>query len=121
MGVQIEMSPAEEMLRKRGIEKGGRVQKYIDSTVVRLCDKYVPFLSGLLKRAIGTVYGSGYVRYNTVYAKFQYYGNSGGGREGMKQNGLRGRLWFERMKAAHKDEILNGAAKLAGAKSRRRS
>lgn len=121
MGVQIEMSSAEELLRRRGIEKGGRVQKYIDSTVVRLCDKYVPFLSGLLKRAIGTVYGSGYVRYNTVYAKPQYYGNSGRDREGMARNGLRVRLWFERMKSAHKDEILNGAARIAGGRPRRRS
>ena len=47
MGVIIRMSPAEEMLKKRGIEKGGRVQKYIDSKVVSYCDKYVPFLSGL--------------------------------------------------------------------------
>lgn len=69
MGVIIRMSPAEEMLKKRSIEKGGKVQKYIDSKVVSYCDKYVPFLNGLLKRAIGTVYGSGYVRYNTVYAK----------------------------------------------------
>lgn len=120
MGVIIQIDSAEEMLRKRGVEKGGKVQKYIDSNVVSYCDKYVPFLSGLLKRAIGTVYGSGYVRYNTVYAKPQYYGNAGMGRGGMSRGGLRGRLWFERMKAAHKSDILNGAAKLAGAKARRR-
>lgn len=115
------MLPTEELLRRRGIQRGGKVQKYIDSTVVRFCDKYVPFRSGLLKRAIGTIFGSGFVRYNTIYAKRQYYGNSGGGREGMKRNGLRGRLWFERMKAAHKDEILNGAARIAGGRPRRRS
>lgn len=120
MGVIIRMSPAEEMLKKRGIEKGGKVQKYIDSKVVSYCDKYVPFLSGLLKRAIGTVYGSGYVRYNTVYAKSQYYGNAGGGKGGTQRGGLRGRLWFVRMKEAHKDDILNGVAKLAGARARRR-
>lgn len=120
MGVQIEMRPVEEMLKARGIERGGRVQKYIDSKVVSYCDKYAPFLTGLLKRAIGTVYGSGFVRYNTVYAKSQYYGNGGNGREGTANNGLRGRLWFERMKAAHRDDILNGAAKLAGSRARRR-
>lgn len=120
MGVQVEIRPTSELLKARGIERGGRVQKYIDSAVVRYCDKYVPFLSGLLKRAIGTVYGSGYVRYNTVYAKSQYYGNSGMGKEGMARHGLRGRLWFERMKAAHRDDILSGAAKLAGGKTRRR-
>lgn len=119
MGVQIQMEPAEELLRRRGIERGGKVQKYIDSKVVSFCDKYVPFKSGLLKRALGTVFGSGFVRYSTPYARKQYYGNSGGGREGTANKGLRGRLWFERMKAAHKNEILNGAVRIAGARRRR--
>lgn len=126
MGVQVQMNPVEEMLKKRGIERGGEVQKYIDGKVVSLCDKYVPMLTGLLKRAVGTVYGSGYVRYSTPYAKRQYYSNSGHSRgararEGTAYGGLRGRLWFERMKAAHKDEILQGAAKMAGAKGRRQN
>lgn len=125
MGVQVQMRPVEELLKKRGIERGGDVQKYIDSKVVSLCDKYVPMLTGLLKKAVGTVFGSGYVRYNTPYAKRQYYNNSGHSRgarakEGMAYGGLRGRLWFERMKAVHKDEILQGAAKLAGAKKKGR-
>lgn len=119
MRFQIEMRPAEEILRARGIQRGGRVQKYIDGKVVSFCDKYVPFRSGLLKRAIGTVYGSGFVRYNTVYARQQYYGNSGRGLQGTARGGLRGRLWFERMKAVHKDDILRGAARIAGARTGR--
>lgn len=118
MSVQIQISPAEELLRKRGIEKGGKVQKYIDSKVVSLCDKYVPFRTGLLKRAVGTVFGSGYVRYGVPYAKANYYRNSGRGKEGTQNKGLRGRIWFERMKTVHKDEILSGAAKIAGAQRR---
>lgn len=120
MGVQIEIKPTEELLKARGVQRGGRVQKYIDSKVVSFCDKYCPFLSGLLKRAMGTVYGSGYVRYNTPYAKSQYYGNGGHGKEGTARGGLRGRLWFVRMKAVHRNEILNGAAKMAGGKGRRK-
>ena len=118
--VQVTIRSTEELLRARGIEKGGRVQKYIDSTVVRLCDKYCPFLNGILKRAIGTVYGSGYVRYSVPYAANQYYNNKGAGREGITKGGLRGRFWFERMKAVHREEILEGAARLAGARARRR-
>lgn len=121
MGVQVQLRPTEELLKKRGIERGGEVQKYIDGKVVSLCDKYVPMLTGFLKRAVGTVYGSGFVRYNTPYAKRQYYNNSGRSRgararEGTAYGGLRGRYWFERMKAVHKEEILQGAAKMAGAK-----
>lgn len=125
MGVQIEMQSALEILKKRGIEKGGRVQKYIDKEVVSRCDKYVPMRSGLLKKAIGTVIGSGFVRYSLPYAKNQYYNNTGHsqgekGKEGTAYGGLRGRLWFERMKAVHREAILSGAAKLAGARGRRR-
>lgn len=119
MGVQVQMRSAEELLRNRGLQRGGRVQKYIDGSVVRFCDRYCPFLSGLLKKAIGTIYGSGYVRYNTPYAKAQYYRNKGNGAEGINRNGLRGRLWFERMKAAHKEEILRNAARIAGGRVRR--
>lgn len=120
MGVQIEMQSAIEILKKHGIEKGGRVQKYIDKEVVSRCDKYVPMRSGLLKRAVGTVFGSGSVRYSLPYAKNQYYNNAGRGKEGTENKGLRGRLWFERMKAVHREAILSGAARLAGAKGRRR-
>ena len=34
MGVIIQIDSTEELLRKRGVEKGGKVQKYIDSKVV---------------------------------------------------------------------------------------
>lgn len=125
MGVQVQINPTEEILKKRGIERGGKVQKYIDLKVVSFCDKYVPMRTGYLKKAPGTVFGSGYVRYNTPYAKRQYYNNSGHSRgararEGTAYGGLRGRLWFERMKTAHKDEILSGAAKIAGARKKTR-
>lgn len=120
MGVQIQIKPTEELLKDRGLQRGGAVQKYVDSTVVRFCDKYCPFLSGMLKRAKGTVYGSGYVRYDEPYAKKQYYKSSGNGREGTRRGGLRGRKWFERMKAVYCEVILNNAAKIAKAKARKK-
>lgn len=80
-----------------------RCQKFVDSEVLRLSDPYVPFKTGMLKKSgiSGTVIGSGVVEYTAPYAKRQYYTNSG--------NGLRGKLWFERMKADHKDEIMKKA------------
>ena len=85
-----------------------RVQRYIDSEVIRLCEPYTPFDSGYLKNnapRIGSVIGSGVIRYNAPYAKRQYYSNKG--------SGQRGRLWFERMKADHKNDILRGAMAIA--------
>lgn len=76
------------------------MQRYIDTAAVRYCDKYVPMRTGTLKKALGTVYGSGKVRYNTPYAAKNYYHNKGRGSGGTAYGGFRGRLWFERMKAA---------------------
>ncbi|MBQ1414110.1 MAG: capsid protein [Clostridia bacterium] len=104
------------ILAERGLQDGGRVQKYIDSTVLRLCAPYVPFLSGQLKVSgiRGTVIGSGLVVYRAPYARRQYYANSGNGKQGTSRGGLRGRYWFARMKADRGQEIIQGAAKIAG-------
>ncbi len=120
--MQFRINSAEEILRSRGIQKGGRVQKFIDSEVLRHVDKYVPFRVGRLKDSpkipSAPTLGSGIIKYNTPYAKSQYYGNQGFGTQGTAQNGLRGRLWFERMKAVYKDIILEAAARMAGGRRR---
>lgn len=89
--------------------KFDRVQKFIDSECLRHCDKLVPMKTGMLKKSgiLGTVIGSGRIRYIAPYAGYQYYKG--------RANGQRGRLWFERMKQTHQAEILRGAAqKLKG-------
>lgn len=99
-------------------KKFERKQKYIDSEVLRVSDPYVPKLSGnLIKSGIeGTVIGSGVVEYTAPYAKDQYYNNAGRGIDGLNAlngaKGLRGAFFFDRMKADHKDEILEGVKKV---------
>lgn len=100
---------------QRNIEQNFRqAQKYIDSEALRHCDPYVPMLTGTMKKSglSGTVLGSGEVKYTAPYAERQYYLNAGHGKEGLDASGgvkgLRGKYWFERMKADHKDEILRG-------------
>jgi hypothetical protein len=56
--------------------------------------------TGTLKKAIGTVYGDGEVKYNTTYARRNYDLNRGMGNQGTARGGFRGAKWFERMKAA---------------------
>lgn len=96
----FKIDPPNKVVKDLELQKGGKVQRYVDTAVVRYCDKYVPMRSGTLKKAIGTVYGSGKVRYNTPYAAENYYRNKGRGSGGTAYGGFRGRLWFERMKAA---------------------
>lgn len=108
------------ILAERGLQDGGNVQKSIDENVIRFSKPYVPFLTGFLAvdaPILGTVAGSGLVVYRAPYARRQYYRNSGNGKEGTARGGLRGRHWFDRMKADHGQVIIRKAAEIAGGKS----
>lgn len=86
-----------------------RAQAFIDSEVLRLMGDYMPMATGAMKSSavIATDVGSGEVSGgNTPYARRQYFENTGLAR---KNNGKRGRLWFERMKSDHAKNILEGA------------
>lgn len=138
--MHFQMRPTSEILRRRGLEQGGRVQKYIDSEVLRLSSPYLPHATGALEKngTEATEIGSGEVNYNAPYARYLYYGKVMVGEEtrspfaraGEKKvvterdiqyrgGGLRGSKWFERMKADRKEDILRGAARLAGGEAKR--
>ncbi len=112
------MIHTDKIIRGRGLEKGGRAQKFVDSEVLRYCDSLTPFRSGDLKKSgiSGTKKGSGIVRYTAKYGRRQYYENAGFGVQGVNRGGQRGRLWFKRMKQTYKQAILNGVKKICGRK-----
>lgn len=99
-----------KILRRRGLEKQGEVQKYIDSKVLEYCEPYVPkrenFLIASGKEQ--TIVGSGEVRYRTLYARRWYYMPAN-----FQEAPQRGNYWFERMKQRHKKQILEGAVGVA--------
>lgn len=79
-------------------------QETLDSEVLRLCSPLVPHRTGTLERSgiMGTVIGSGEVKYITPYARFQYYQTA----ETRDYDPRRGGMWFERMKTANKAQLL---------------
>lgn len=86
-----------------------RIQQFVDSEALRYMVDYMPKDTGTLinTAVINTAAGSGEVcGGNTPYARRQYFENTGLAR---KNNGKRGRLWFERMKSDHAKNILEGA------------
>lgn len=121
-----------------------KAQRYIDSECLRLMVPYTPRRNGMLEESVktGTVIGSGELKYLSPYARYLYYGEVYGpnipifegnelvgffsppgqkkhptGREleyDTSRHQQAGKLWFERMKADHADEIREGAAKIAG-------
>lgn len=109
---QFDMKPTSQILKKYGIDTGGRAQKYIDSEVLRLCSPYVPFDEGALQRSgvANTKIGSGKVVYRTVYARRWYYRDAN-----FKGAPKRGKMWFERMKNnGGTTKILAGLKRLVG-------
>ena len=118
--MKIIVKSTQQLLEERGLQKGGRVQKFIDSECIRRMAPFTPFATGNLQRAatLGTVIGSGIIKQNTPYARQNYYHNAGRGNQGTSRGGFRGREWFKRMAALHGRAILDGARRLSGAKRR---
>lgn len=87
-----------------------RAQKFVDSEILRYCSALIPFQTGMLDRSgkLGTVIGSGVVQYIAPYAAEQYYNTA----ESRPYDANRGAKWFERMKVAHKSDIIAGARQL---------
>lgn len=106
---ELKWNDTELASRQKAFDKA---QKFVDSEVLRLCSPLVPFQTGMLDKSgtLGTEIGSGEVRYIAPYAAKQYYDTA----ESRPYDGQRGAKWFERMKASHRKEILDGAKKLAG-------
>ena len=76
-----------------------RNQIFIDSGVIKGMEPYTPLRTSMMIKSLylGSVIGSGLIRYLAPYAKKQYYM---GRVPGTSSTGaLRGKLWFERWKA----------------------
>lgn len=73
---RLNLDAPESLKRAVGLEKGGKIQKAIDSAVIRWNGKYTPKITGTLTNSawLHTVIGSGTVIYQTPYAKYLYYG-----------------------------------------------
>ena len=115
MNVKVKIDPANKILLKRNLQKGGKVQRFFTHEVRRRCDKYVPFRDGGLKNH--AIEQADSILYNKPYAAAQYYNNRGNGQDGMSSGGLRGKLWDKRMMAAEGDKVVEAVAEYAGGKS----
>lgn len=82
-----------------------KAQKFLDSEILRKCDPYIPFKTGMLRDSgiLGTKVGNGRIRWIAPYAKRQYY-------KGLA-SGKRGRWWLKRAMTAHGEEILRATQK----------
>lgn len=79
--------------------KFGRVQIFIDNSVIKGMEPYTPLRTSMMIKSLqlGSVIGSGLIRYLAPYAKKQYYMGREPGTSSM--GALRGKQWFARWKA----------------------
>ena len=135
MKVKLDMLPNEALLKRRGLQEGGAVQKFIDSESMRYMSNYMPRRqAGELEHmmVLGTVIGSGQINIPGPYAHYLHEGilyvSPTTGSSWAKKDEIkvptdrelqyagapmRGKKFFERMKADHKDDILEGAQAIA--------
>lgn len=108
--VVIKMDSTQKILLKRYLDKDGKAQKFFTSEVARLCDPYVPRLTGNLKN--NKKVAASYIHYISPYAQKQYNENRGG-----NNGALRGKQWDKRMWADRGDEIVKSVARYVGGKT----
>lgn len=131
MKLEFEISSAEVILQNRGLQRGGRVQKLVDTEVMRYMSDYMPRRqAGELEHmmVLATVVGSGQVDIPGPYAHYLHEGilyvSPTTGSAWAKKNEIkvptgkeltyagapmRGKKFFDRMKTDHKDDILQAA------------
>lgn len=73
MSMDIDILDYDGVLRKFGLEDGGRVQLAFDNAVYRGCQSYTPFDTGTLARSVNGI-GTGRLEYAVPYAHYQYVG-----------------------------------------------
>ena len=134
--VKAEIKPVQQILQNHGLGEGGPVQKLVDSECMRYMGDYMPRRQvGELEHmmVLATTIGSGEIDSPGPFAHYLYEGilyvspTTGSawakkneikvptGKE-LTYNGapMRGKKWFERMKADHKEDIIQSARKALG-------
>lgn len=125
---------AGKILRRRGLQPDGPVQRMFTQECAKAMDRYVPMQSGMLK---DTRYiGPNYVKYTQPYAHYQYYGvlyltrnGSSWAKKGERKypsgreltyHGapMRGKQWDVRMWADNKRRLTQLVAKACGGRAK---
>lgn len=136
MKLHFEIKDPDVILSKHGLQEGGAVQKLVDSECMRYMSDYMPRRqAGELEHmmVLSTVVGSGEINIPGPYAHYLHEGilyvSPTTGSAWAKKNEIkvpakpereltfagapmRGKKFFERMKADHKDDILRAAQAL---------
>lgn len=72
--VKVTFKGADKILQDKGLDPGGRVQRFFTSEVMRVSNPYVPFRAGALQASARIADTGDAIIYNTPYARYHWYG-----------------------------------------------
>jgi hypothetical protein len=105
--------PLGTILKNHGLEKGGKVQRFMTNEVYKLSMPYTPFDSSTLSTTVDLEANS--ITYKSIYAKYQWSGKVMVGsapkqptNKELTYQGApkRGKEWTNRAMADHKEELI---------------
>ena len=73
LDVKIKMNSTNKIIKDHGLDKDGRVTRFLRDEADRLMNPFVPMDNGMLRRN-KTYPKNNEIKYTSPYAKYQYYG-----------------------------------------------
>lgn len=111
--INVNLDSVATILAKRGLEPGGKAQRFMTSEIYRLSMPYTPFDNNPLSTNVTIDANS--ITYNSPYARRMYYGKVMVGNplaatdKDIKFQGapMRGAKWVERAMVDRKQDVIN--------------
>ena len=112
----VKLKPTSEIRTHLGLEANGRVQKFFTNTCYKHMDKYVPMENGDLRTNVDI--GTDYITYESIYARYQYYGVREDGTHKVQNYTTpgTGTYWDKRMISAEMQDVVKEVQKYVGGK-----
>lgn len=123
MNIKINLKSAQDIIKERGLDAGGKVQMAFADALLAYGDKRTPKQEGnLMNRAMFALSGGTEIYYPGPYARYLWYGVAMEGKPPMHptnrplkfQGKLRGKEWLKRTWKDDGNKILQEIAEMAG-------
>lgn len=73
LNIKIKMNSTNKIIKDHGLDKDGRVVRFLRDTADRFMNPFIPMDNGILRRN-KTYPSNNEIKYTSPYAKYQYYG-----------------------------------------------
>ena len=109
---KVKLPSANKLIKQFGLEPGGRLQRVVDSEIVRYSQPYTPKDTGQLEDSVDASIGTGMLVYKRDYARVVWEGVRNGKKlHYQKKNPQAGPKWIKRAMADHLQDVCRAAEK----------